>query len=93
MNTNMSLKKADRAVDMTRAPAPVPLLMPGTLLWGILGGIQDGPEDLIQVRIAGIDSLVGVEVRARLEPHIGSLAVVGNICGEFRAGGLGSCTQ
>jgi hypothetical protein len=60
--------------------------MPGKLLWGTPEGIQSGPEDLIQVRISGIDRLVGAEILTKIEQHVGSLATVANIDGEFHAG-------
>ena len=70
------------------ASSPIPLLMPGKLLWGILEDIQTGPEDLIGVTIEGTDRLVGSEILSRIEGHVGSLVTVWNIAGEFHAGVL-----
>lgn len=64
------------------------ILMPGKALWGILESIQPGPVDLITVRIAGIDRLVGSEILPRIQEHVGGLVTVWNISGNFYAGGL-----
>jgi hypothetical protein len=88
MNTNMSPKKADRAVDMTRAPAPAPFLAPGYLVWGRLESIGPGPDDLITVRIEGKDHCVGVEILAKIEGHVGQQVTIWNIDSTFYAGVL-----
>ena len=93
MNTNMSHKKADRAVDMTRAPAPVPFLAPGYQTWGILESIRPGPDDLIEVRIEGADLLVGAEILPKIEGHVGEQVTIWNIEGQFHAGVLSPCPQ
>ena len=66
----------------------IPLLMPGSILWGTLEAIQPGPEDLIQVCISGTDRLVGAEVLPKIEQHVGGLVTVANIAGMFRAGAI-----
>ena len=93
MNTNMSPKKADRAVDKARAPAPAPFLAPGWQTHGLLESISPGPDDLIQVRVAGEDLLVGAEILPKIDGHVGEQVTVWNIEGQFRAGVLSPCPQ
>jgi hypothetical protein len=91
MNTNMSPKKADRAVEMTRASAH--FLAPGWQTWGLLESIGPGPDDLITVRVQGKDHLVGAEILPKIEGHVGEQVTVWNIEGQFHAGVLSPCPQ
>jgi len=84
----MTTKKADRVVEMTRAPAPAPFLAPGYLVWGVLESIGPGPDDLITVRVEGKDHLVGVEILPKIEGHVGGQVTIWNIDSTFYAGAL-----
>jgi len=93
MNTNMSPKKADRVVEMTRAPAPAHFLVPGYQTHGLLESIGPGLDDLIHVRVAGEDLLVGAEILPKIEGHVGDQITIWNIEGQFHAGVLSPCPQ
>lgn len=63
-------------------------LAPGHQTHGLLESISPGPDDLIQVRVAGEDLLVGAEVLKKIEGQVGQQVTIWNIAGRFCAGVL-----
>ena len=70
-----------------------PLLVPGHQTHGLLESIGPGLDDLIHVRVAGEDLLVGAEILPKIEGHVGDQITIWNIEGQFHAGVLSPCPQ